>query len=157
MPAALFTAGKFIIRVGEEMRRPKVRGVLLCAIVALAGACGSSTPTTPTPPTLTTDTFTGTLTQNGGATHTFNISVAGTVTATLSAVGPDSTKTVGFSLGILIGTACQAILAKDTAVQTDALTAAGQPGGNGFCVRVYDTGSVTAATPFTYTVTVTHP
>jgi hypothetical protein len=139
------------------MRRLTVQGVLLCAMVALAGACGSSTPTTPTPPPLTTDTFTGTLTQNGGITHTFNISAAGTVTATLTAIGPDSTKTVGFSLGILIGTVCQAILAVDAAVQSMALQGNGTPGGT-FCMRVYDTGSVTADTgPFTYTVTVTHP
>src|SRR2546423_7375806 len=101
--------------------RLRVRGVLVCVIAALAGACGSTTPTTPTTPTLVTDTFTGTLTQNGGVTQTFNISAAGTVTATLTALGPDSTKTVGFSLGILIGTVCQAILANDAALQTNAL------------------------------------
>jgi hypothetical protein len=140
------------------MRRLRVRGVLLCAVAALAAACGSSTPTTPTPPTLTTDTFTGTLTQNGGVTHTFNVTVAGTITATLTTIGPDSTKTVGFSLGILLGTVCQAVLVNDAALQTNALSAAGQPGGTGFCVRVYDTGSITANTgPFTYTITVTHP
>jgi hypothetical protein len=139
------------------MRRLKVRGVLLCALLALASACGSSTPTTPTPPTLVTDTFTGTLTQNGATTHTFTISVAGTVTATLTSIGPDSSKTVGFSLGTVFGTICQAVLANDAAVQSNALTGSAQPGGS-FCVRIYDVGSVTAATgPFTYTITVTHP
>jgi hypothetical protein len=140
------------------MGRLRVRGVLLCTIAVLAAACGSSTPTTPTPPTLVTDTFTGTLTQNGGVTSTFNVKVAGTATATLTSIGPDSTKTVGFSLGIIIGTACQAVIAKDAALQNDVLRAVAQPGGTGFCVRVYDTGSVTAATgPFSFTVTVTHP
>jgi hypothetical protein len=140
------------------MHRPRVRGVLLCTVAVLAAACGSSTPTTPTTPTLVTDAFSGTLTQNGGVTHQFNVSVAGTATATLTSIGPDSTKTVGFSLGIVIGTACQAVLANDAAVQNNALSASAQPGGAGFCVRVYDTGSVTADTgPFTFTVTVTHP
>ncbi|PYR95423.1 MAG: hypothetical protein DMF84_00965 [Acidobacteria bacterium] len=140
------------------MRRLRVRGVLLCAIAALAGACGSTTPTTPTTPTLVTDTFTGTLAQNGGVTHQFTIGAAGTITATLTSVGPDSTKTVGFSLGIVIGTACQAVLANDAAVQTKSLSSSAQLGGSGFCVRVYDVGSITADTgPFTYTVTVTHP
>jgi hypothetical protein len=155
-PAALVTAGKFIIWVGEEMRRRKVRGVLLCALAALT-ACGGTTPTTPTPPTLVTDTFTGTLTQNDGITHQFTIGAAGTVTATLTSVGPDSTKTIGFSMGTLIGTVCQAVLANDAAVQNNALTGSAQLGGT-FCVRVYDVGSITADTgPFTYTVTVTHP
>jgi hypothetical protein len=139
------------------MRRLTVRGVLLCAMAALAGACGSSTPVTPTPPTLVTDTFSGTLTQNGGTTHQFAIAATGTVTATLTSVGPDSTKPIGFSLGTLLGTVCQAVLVNDAAVQTNALTGAAQIGGT-FCVRVYDTGSITSATgPFTYTVTVTHP
>jgi hypothetical protein len=139
------------------MRRLKVRGLVLCAAIALAGACGSSTPTKPTPPTLVTDTFSGTLTQNGGTTHQFSIAATGTITATLTSVGPDSTKAIGFSLGTLIGTVCQAVLANDAAVQTNALTGSAQIGGT-FCVRVYDTGSITAATgPFTYTVTVTHP
>lgn len=140
------------------MRRLTVRGVLLCAVIALAGACGSTTPTRPTPPpTLVTDTFTGTLTQNGGVTHQFTIANTGTITATLTAVGPDSSKTVGFSLGTLIGSVCQAVLANDAAVQNNALQGNGAPGGT-FCVRVYDVGSVTAATgPFTYAVTVTHP
>jgi hypothetical protein len=140
------------------MRRLRVRGVLLCTVAVLAAACGSSTPTTPTPPTLVTDTFGGTLTQNGGITHQFNVTAAGTATATLTSIGPDSTKTVGFSLGFIIGTACQAVLANDAALQTNVLRASAQPGGSGFCVRIYDVGSITAATgPFTYTITVTHP
>lgn len=139
------------------MRRLRVRGLLLCALTAVAGACGSTTPTTPTPPPTVTDTFTGTLTQNDGVTHQFTISAAGTVTATLTSVGPDSTKTIGFSMGTLIGSFCQIVLANDAAVQGSALPANGTPGGT-FCVRVYDVGSITAETgPFTYTVTVTHP
>jgi hypothetical protein len=139
------------------MRRLTVQGILLCAVVALAGACGSSTPTTPTPPPLVTDTFTGTLTQNGGVTHQFTASTTGTVTATLSAVVPDSTKTIGFSIGELISSACQARLANDAAVQGFTLSAQAMTQGT-YCLRIYDVGSVTAETgPFTYTVTVTHP
>src|SRR6476659_3597236 len=73
-PAARCTADKFIIGIGREMGRLTGRGVLLCALLALASACGSSTPTTPTPPPLVTDTFAVTLAQNGAITHTFSIS-----------------------------------------------------------------------------------
>ena len=139
------------------MGRQRVRGLLICALAALAGACGSTTPTTPTPPPTVTDTFTGTLTQNDGVTHQFTIRAGGTVTATLTSVAPDSTKTIGFSMGSLIGNFCQAVLANDAAVQSNTLQGNGTPGGT-FCVRVYDVGSITAETgPFTYTVTVTHP
>ena len=156
-PAALFTAGKFIIWAGDEMR-PIVRGMLLCAFIALGAACdNNTTPTTPTPPVLTTDTFTGTLVANGGITHQFSASRTGTVTATLTAVGPDSSKTVGFSMGTVIGTVCQAVLANDAAVQNAALSATASTQGT-YCVRIYDVGSITAATgPFTYTITVQHP
>ena len=140
------------------MRRPIVRGWLLCALMAFAAACGTSgTPVSPTSPATITDTFTGTLAQNGGITHQFSATAAGTVTATLTAVGPDSAKTVGFSMGTLIGTVCQITLANDVAVQTSVLSAQAQTAGT-FCVRIYDVGSVTSDTgPFTYTVTVLHP
>jgi hypothetical protein len=156
-PAALFTADKFIIWVGDEMR-PIIRGVLLCALIALGAACDdNNTPTTPTPPVLTTDTFTGTLAANGGITHQFQTAQTGTVTATLTAVGPDSSKTVGFSMGTVIGTICQAVLANDAAVQNASLSATASTSGT-YCVRIYDVGSITTATgPFSYTITVQHP
>ena len=141
------------------MFRPTGRGLLLCAAFALAASCGGNggTPIVPTNPTITTDTFTGQLTPNGAFTHQFAVKATGKVTATLTSVQPDATKTIGFSLGTVIGTTCQAVLANDAAVQTNVLTGTAQIGGS-FCLRVYDVGSVTADTgPFTYTVTVEHP
>lgn len=140
------------------MFRPFGRGLLLCAALALAARCGAgATPIVPTNPTITTDTFTGQLTPNGAFTHQFAVHATGKVTATLTSVQPDATKTIGFSLGTVIGTTCQAVLANDAAVQTNVLTGTAQIGGS-FCLRVYDVGSVTTDTgPFTYTVTVEHP
>jgi hypothetical protein len=143
------------------MRRPTVRGALLCALGALAIACGSSSnPTTPTPVT-TTDTFTGSVNQNGAKTHQFSTVAAGQVVATLKTVGPDATKPIGFAIGTFSTDAtgngiCQLVDAADIAIQGAVLTASASTAGK-YCVRIYDTGSVTAATPFTYTITVVHP
>jgi len=139
------------------MFRPIRRGLLLCAVLALVAGCDDPTPIVPTNPTLTTDTFTGQLAQNGAFTHQFTVNSTGKVTATLTSVQPDATKAIGFSIGTVIGTTCQAVLANDAAVQTNVLTGTAQIGGT-FCLRVYDVGSVTSDTgPFTYTVTVEHP
>ena len=140
------------------MRRPIV-GILLCALaLASAGCTSNTTPTTPTTPTVKTETFTGTLNQNGAVTNTFLTASSGQVIATLTAVGPDATLPIGFSLGTYSTTlnVCQVVLANDLAVQGAILTGAASTQG-AYCVRVYDTGKVTPDNPFTFTITVAHP
>lgn len=139
------------------MRRP-IGGILLSVLaLALAGCSSSSTATSPTP-TITTSTFDGTLTQASGVTNTFTTATPGTVKATLSVVGPDATKYVGFALGTYNTTfnVCQIVLANDAALQGAILNGTASSNGT-YCVRIYDTGQVTADTPFTFTVTVDHP
>ena len=139
---------------------------LLCAMTALAGACGSSTPTTPTTPTTTktTETFTGELNPAGTTLHPIFTFTGGPVIATLAAVGPDATKTIGFSLGTFNPTLniCTVVFDNPAALQASVFNATASTSGF-YCVRMYDNGTVaTAATEgtaasFTYTVTVTHP
>lgn len=145
------------------------RGLVFCglaALAALSAAC-SSTTTTPTTTATTTDTFTGTLTPNKANQHAFITSVGGTVTATLATIGPDSTYTVGFSVGTYNSTTnvCTVVMAIDTAAQGAVLSGTASTSGI-YCLRVYDNGTVqtainngivTADNPFSYTVTVTHP
>jgi hypothetical protein len=137
---------------------------LLCTTIALAltaAACGSSTPTTPTTPTaptIVTDTFPatppGTLTPNGGVTHSFQVVTAGLVQASITSLS-DPEAIVGFALGTFNGTGCQLNIANDTAKLGTLIT--GQAGGIGaLCVRIYDaTGKLTG--PIDYTITVAHP
>src|SRR5450756_640694 len=109
-------------------------GILLCATAALAGACGNTT----LPVALT----------------------GGPLTATLTAVGPDSTQTVGFSLGTLNATlnVCTAVLDNPAALQAFALNATVSTIGT-YCVRIYDNGNVATAVTagttnsFSYTIT----
>jgi hypothetical protein len=127
---------------------------LACALAA--AACGSDTTTTPTTPTpvILTDTFTGTLNQNGGQTYTFLTAASGNITATLTTVAPDSTLVVGLSLGTYNGSACQIVLAKDNAIQGASVVGSGNSTGT-FCVRIYDVGKITD--PITYQIDVMHP
>lgn len=148
------------------MFRRIAAGALLCAATALVASCNNNTPTTPTGAT-TTETFTGTLTPNGGNTHVFVVATAGTITAALTSVGPDATQTMGFSMGTYsaLTNTCTIVLSNDAALQGAQLT--GQAATNGsYCMRLFDNGSVAAAqaagtisssNPWTYAVTVTHP
>jgi hypothetical protein len=135
-------------------------GVLLCAMTALAGGCADEliAPNAPTPIEFT-ETFSGTLNPASGITHPFGTITGGKVTATLTTVGPDAAKNVGFSLGTFNPTLniCTVVLDNPAAVQAAVFTATASTGGN-YCVRLYDNGNVTTdAVPYTYTITVVHP
>jgi hypothetical protein len=137
-----------------------VRFALLSAALLVATvACGSSssTPTTPTTPVNpVTETFPGSIGPNGAATFPFTISRAGTVTATLTTVGPDSTTLIGFSIGTWSGTTCSVGtgLFQDKAVQGSTIVANVSAPGT-LCLRVYDGGTITDTT--TFSVDVSHP
>ncbi|CAN5703921.1 hypothetical protein BH18ACI5_BH18ACI5_14640 [soil metagenome] len=137
------------------MRR-MLSGILVIAAMFSAGCDNEvengTLPTAPAP--TVSEIFTGNLNVNGGATHTFAVTATGTVTATLTEVTPDATLTTGFSLGSWNGQSCQAVIAKDDALQGNALI--GSAAGVGLlCVRVYDVGKFTDT--IGYTLTVVHP
>ena len=123
-------------------------------------ACGDDnegSPTAPTPPTIITETFAGTVTRNGGSTHTFSSQASGTVTATLTLLAaPEGTK-VGFALGTsspATGATCQLIITKDDAIQGSSVVGAVSALGS-LCVRVYDVGNLTQSAD--YEISVSHP
>jgi hypothetical protein len=128
--------------------------LLLLVTLSVPACDDDTTVTTPTSTTTTTDTFSGTLTVNGGTTWQFSSTGRGTLTATLTSVGPDSAAVIGVSVGTWNGTSCQILLANDQA--TTGSTVIGQVSGVGnLCLRVYDPGTLTA--PATYSVNVAHP
>jgi hypothetical protein len=133
---------------------------MLLACVSLVAACDSGDdpglPTAPTPPPTVTETFSGTVAQNGAVTHNFSTTTSGTVSATLTTLAPDSAQIIGMSLGTWNGTVCAIVLANDRSTQgtviTGGVSALGQ-----LCVRAYDVGNITAARPFSYEITIVHP
>jgi hypothetical protein len=140
------------------MRRSIPRHLILPALFVLtSAACGdnlSTTTPTETTSTTVTETFSGAINPNGGATHTFAAARSGSVTATLSALTPDSTVTVGLSLGTWNGESCQTVIARDSTVVGNSIVGTASSSGS-FCIRVYDVGKLTAST--SYDVQVVHP
>ena len=132
-------------------------GILVLPLALLAAGCGGlidELPTTPDP-VIVTETFTGTLTVNGAATHLFFTSATGTVTATLTSLGETPPEKIGFSMGTLSGATCSIVLANDQAVVTSVVSGTVSSLSGTLCVRVYDVGTLTA--PVDYTFTVSHP
>jgi len=140
--------------------RYRVVGQAGCAAIVAAmltvGCGSSSTPTTPTalPSVPVTEAFAGTLNINGGAAFPFTSSGAGSVSATLTSLGPDSPLSIGLGLGTWNGTSCQQLLSNDSAFQGQTLLGTATASGS-LCVRLYDVGKLTDA--IAYTVTIVHP
>lgn len=132
--------------------------VALAAVVLGAWGCDDAntpiTPTNPTNPTIVTETFTGTVNPNGAVTHSFSTEFAGTLTATLVAVTPDSATRIGLALGEWNGLACAIKIANDNAQQGISITGTASALG-AFCVRIYDIGALTSN--INYEVRVSHP
>jgi hypothetical protein len=134
------------------------RTIPCLALILAAGlftGCGDDNeiPTTPTdPPVEVTDSFAGTLTINGAATHQFVVQRAGNATATLTSLTPDSAAVISLSLGTWNGQVCQILLANDAATTNTSVVGTASAGN--FCVRLSDVGRLTA--PTDYAVTVRH-
>jgi hypothetical protein len=137
------------------MRRLLCHTVLVLFAAAAAACSGddTSTPIEPTPVTQVTETFSGTLTINGAATHAFPTD-GGTVAATLTVLAPDPLAIVGLSLGTWNGAACALSITNDNAFQGTIVIGSASQSGN-LCVRIYDVGRLTAAA--SYQLTVVHP
>lgn len=138
--------------------RPLILRLLIVPIAAVAFGCSgeiNNLPTTPDP-VIVTDTFTGSININGAATHNVFTGATGTVTATLTSLGDNAPAKVGFSIGTLGGSAaCTAVITKDDAVVTTALTGTVSTLSGTLCVRIFDVGALTG--PVDYTITVSHP
>jgi hypothetical protein len=144
------------------MHRPNVRAILIAVALLATSACSNDTLsslTTPTNPTIFTDTFTGTLSQNGSFTHSFTTASLGAVTVTIVSLAPNASQIVGLSLGVFNGTSCSTSpqtggSSSDTATSGSSITLNASAAGS-LCVRLYDVGFITS--PVLYTLQVTHP
>lgn len=142
------------------MHRVFRRELFILAVLAvlLTAACSNDTTVvTPSPisPGSITETFVGTLAPDQLAhTHTFAVPSAGSVTATLASLTPDTSLVIGLSLGTWNGTACQVVLANDQASQGTTVTGTISSAGN-LCVRVYAVGAIPQLE--TYQINATHP
>lgn len=136
------------------------RHLIAAAGLAALTGCGSSsstTPTTPTAPATTTDSFSGTIAQLGSDVHVFAVAANGGVDISLTAVSPLSTMSLGVAVGTSDGTNCLQTITQTTDARTGAIALHGTATTGNYCVRVFDSGNIPAATDVTYTVQVSHP
>jgi hypothetical protein len=140
------------IRVNRSIGRATAVAVLLACSL---WACNSTptTPTTPTPTGKVTETFTGTLNTGEASFHAFDSKGAGVVTTTLTDITPDNTITLGIAVGAIDGVSCIPTIVNGTAKLNSVMVGLATAKVT-LCVRVFDVGSITAAT--SYTVTVEH-
>lgn len=141
------------------MHRFTSRAFLILCSSSLISACGGdNTPApalpSPGPPPTITETFAGEINRNGAVTHPFLAEASGDVTATLNSLAPEEVTSIGLSLGTWNGSACQTVIANDSAVQGAVIVGRASVAGN-LCLRIYDTGNI--PTLASYEVTVVHP
>jgi hypothetical protein len=141
------------------MRRLNLtRALVAVALATGATACDDPGPTAPVVETPVveniTETYTGVLARNGAVTFPFAVSAAGTATATLTSVLPDSAVAVGLTMGTWNGVSCVAVISNDNATQFSQMV--GSAGSSGtLCMRIHDVGRLSA--PLTFTIAVVHP
>lgn len=145
------------------MRVNAVRGLTLATIVivlaVISGAC-SDTITVGTAPSIpaasTTDTFTGSVAQQGSMVHSFSITATAPMTITLTDVQPLTTMGLGVGLGTWDGINCAASFAKNENARLGTAALTGTTTAGNYCVRVYDSGNIPAGWTVTYKIQITH-
>lgn len=135
----------------------------IVSILWLTG-CGSSsnasTVTTPTvAATLTTDTFTGSIDQNGTAIFPFTVNTAGySLLAGFTSISPSTVTALGLGIGSWDATSstCSLNLSQNDTGRSGSTALSGTPSNGSYCLRIYDAGNVPAGVSATYTVQIQH-
>ena len=133
------------------------RALFLAVLVLAAAGCDDAT--TATSPTVTspvTETFNGQFIPGGTAARAFTAASSGTVSITLTQVGPPADAVVGLGVGIPqpSGTGCLLTQVVQTGASSSPQLTVSVDAGT-YCVRLHDTG--TLAAPVSFSVTIVRP
>jgi hypothetical protein len=146
----------------DSGKRMLSRLPVLVALALAATACGdsssdsSSLPTSPTP-TIVTDTFSGSITQNGTATHTFSVTTGGySLLAGYTSIAPANLTALGIGIAAWDGTTCGLNQSQNDIGRAGNTAISGTAAAGNYCVRVYDGGNIPEGTTVTYTLAVQH-
>jgi len=134
-------------------RRIGLTAVLLGAALTWFGCDDAATTTSPTATSPVTELFSAQFVPGGSASRSFTAAAAGTVSLTLSQLGPPADLVVGFGVGIpqANGSGCYLTRSVNTgAASSPQLTTSVDAGT--YCVRLYDLGTMTSPTAFTVTI-----
>ena len=135
------------------------RSVIALLSIWLA-ACGSDT-TSPTSsnPVLATDTFSGSIEQNGSAVHAFTVTDSGyTVLVGFTSLSPSSVTALGLGIGSWDAStsSCSLNVSQNDAARSGNTALSGTSNSGSYCVRVYDGGNIPSGVTAAYTVQVQH-
>lgn len=134
------------------IRLPILAAFGLAALLA-ASCDDASTATSPTTTSPVTETFAGQVTPGGSAARSFTSASSGTMSITLTQIGPPADIAVGLGVGIpqSNGSGCHLTQSIVTAAaSTPQITAAVEAGT--YCLRLFDTGALTAPVAFSATI-----
>ena len=130
--------------------------VVLGVLAAIGASCHAvEVPTAPDTGPFT-ETFESRLGIQGAATRSFTVQDAGTISVTLTSIGPPATVEVGVGVGIPNGSGAGCNMARSVVTG-----ASGSPqlsvaaDGGAYCVRIFDVGNLTGDVSFS--LTVLHP
>jgi hypothetical protein len=130
---------------------------LVCVLAGavLASACSdtTTTATSPSPVSPVTEVFNGQFAVGGGASRAFTAASAGTVTVTLSSLGPPADAVVGLGVGIPSANQVGCYLTQSltaSASSTPQITVTVDAGT--YCVRVFDIGTLASQIAFQITI-----
>ena len=141
------------------MNAPLIRRRLTTALLALAATLASAgchdatTATSPTATSPVTELFSAQFVPGGSASRSFTAASSGTVSLTLSALGPPADLVVGFGIGIpqASGSGCYMTESVQTGAATAPQITVPVDAGT-YCVRLYDLGTMKSPTAFTVTI-----
>ncbi len=149
-----------------------IRRLLLLPISALlmfaSSACSDSsdstltlptTTTTTTTATVSTETFSGAVSQNGSSIHSFTVKSGGyTLMAGFTSLDPAAVTALGLGIGAWDATTstCGLNLSQNDTGRSGSTAVSGTAGAGNYCVRVYDGGNVPAGVAVSYTLQVQH-
>ena len=137
------------------MTRSVLRLAAALGALALATSCtATTTPTTTSTGATLNETFTALLTPNGALIFPFTETAAGTVTASLSTISPDSGLSLEMDLGTWNGSQCAIVISQNPSVQGSTVTGTANAAGS-LCARVADANNTLTAAE-SITVTVSH-
>lgn len=151
------------MKSAARFRRPCGLTLSMFSVLWLAG-CGSnsnaSTLTTPTATaTLATDTFTGSIDQNGTAVYPFTVTNSGySLLAGYTSISPASIAALGLGIGTWDASTstCSLNVSQTDTGRTGSTALSGTANSGTYCLRIYDAGNIPAGLTASYTVQVQH-
>jgi hypothetical protein len=130
------------------------RAALAGALALSTASCDdASTATSPTATSPVTETFTGLFLPGGSAARSITAASSGTVSLTLTQIGPPADLVVGLGIGIPQSNGAGCYLTQSVQTRASSSPQLSVPVDAGsYCLRLYDPGTLVAQVAFSVTI-----